>query len=77
MQKLHEFTNDNKFVDATQKMKYDSNGNIVFNFGKHMGKPVGESLSKDRQYYNWMLNKEFSTQVKQIIKRLVKEYEQG
>lgn len=75
MKAIHEFTNDNRFVDATQKMKYDINGDIVFNFGKYVGKPVGEALSNDRQYYNWILNKEFSSQVKQIVKRLVKEYE--
>ncbi len=74
---LHEFTNDLRFVDATQKMKYDLNGNIVFNFGKYVGQPVGKVLAKDKQYYHWMLSKEFSSQVKQIIQRLVKEYEEG
>lgn len=72
---LHKFTNDLRFVDATQKMKYDHNGQIVFSFGKYMGKPVAETLSRDKQYYNWMLNKEFSSQVKQTIKKLVREYE--
>lgn len=75
MQVVHDFTNDNRFVDATQRMKYDVDGEIVFNFGKYVGQPVGKALSKDRQYYNWILNKEFSSQVKQIVKRLVKEYE--
>lgn len=74
---LHRFTNDNRFVDATQRMKYDHNGEIVFSFGKYMGKPVAETLSRDKQYYNWMLNKEFSSQVKQIIKKLVREYERN
>lgn len=72
---LHDFTNDLRFVDATQKMKYDTNGVPVFNFGKYIGRPVAEVLSKDKQYYNWMLSKEFSSQVKQIIQKLVKEYE--
>lgn len=74
---LHDFTNDLRFVDATQKMKYDQNGAIVFTFGKYVGRPVGEMLSKDKQYYHWMLSKEFSSQVKQIIQKLVKEYEEG
>jgi DNA polymerase-3 subunit epsilon len=72
---LHEFTNDLKIVDVTQRLKYDSEGVIVFNFGKHIGKPVAETLSRDKQYYNWILNKEFSQQVKKIVKKLVKEYE--
>lgn len=72
---LHDFTNDLRLVDATQKLRYDINGEIVFNFGIHRGKPVAQVLSEDKQYYNWMLNKEFSFQVKQIIRRLVTEYE--
>ncbi|HMN89858.1 MAG TPA: 3'-5' exonuclease [Saprospiraceae bacterium] len=75
IQELHDFTNDQRFVDATQKMRYDQNGVIVFNFGKYNNQPVAEVLSKDKQYYNWILNKEFSSQVKQIVKKLVKEYE--
>ncbi|HMO37846.1 MAG TPA: 3'-5' exonuclease [Saprospiraceae bacterium] len=75
IQELHEFTNDQRFVDATQKMRYDQNGAIVFNFGKYNNQPVAEVLSKDKQYYNWILNKEFSSQVKQIVKKLVTEYE--
>lgn len=77
IQELHEFTNDMRFVDATQKLKYDQNGVIVFNFGKYNNQPVAQVLSKDKQYYNWILNKEFSSQVKQIVKKIVKEYEQA
>ncbi len=76
MEAIHRFTNDNRFVDATQRMKRNPDGVVVFNFGKHIGKPVAATLANDKQYYNWILNKEFSSQVKQIVKRLVKEYEQ-
>ena len=75
VQALHNFTNDQRFADATQKMRYDVDGSIVFNFGKYNGQPVAEVLSRDKQYYNWILNKEFSSQVKQLVKKLVKEYE--
>jgi len=73
---LNAFTNDLRTVDATKRLKYDHNGQIVFNFGKHMGKPAAKTLYEDRQYYNWILNKEFSFQVKQIVRKLVKDYEQ-
>lgn len=72
---LHDFTNDLSIVDVTQKLKYDSNGVVVFNFGKYIGQPVASNLSRDKQYYNWILEKEFSHQVKKIVKKLVKEYE--
>jgi len=74
MNAIHEFTHDNRLIDVTQRLKYDAQGQIVFNFGKHIGKPVAETLSKDKQYYHWILDKEFSTQVKQLVKKLVKEY---
>jgi DNA polymerase-3 subunit epsilon len=74
---LYSFTNDQQIVDATQRLKYDHNGTIVFNFGKYLGKPAAEVLYTDQQYYHWMLNKEFSFQVKKIIKRLVTEYKQS
>ncbi|MBT8219117.1 MAG: 3'-5' exonuclease [Bacteroidia bacterium] len=76
MRFLHEFTTDSRMIDGTQRLKYNKNGIIVFNFGKYAEKPVAETLFKDRQYFNWMLNMEFSAQVKQKIKELVKEYEQ-
>lgn len=77
MQAIHDFTNDMRFLDATQKMKLDANGLPVFAFGKYNGKPVGETCYKDRNYYNWILNKEFSSQVKQIVKELFKEHEKS
>jgi DNA polymerase III subunit epsilon len=75
MQALHEFTNDLRLVDATQKLKYDHNGVVVFNFGKYVGQPVAPLLYKDKQYYHWILDKEFSAQVKQTVRKLVKDYE--
>lgn len=71
---IHEFTHDNRLIDVTQRLKRDHKGQIVFNFGKYIGQPVAEVLSRDKQYYHWILDKEFSTQVKQIVKKLVKEY---
>ncbi len=75
--KLASFTNDARTVDVTQRLKYNQRGEIVFNFGKYIGKNAAEILSKDRQYYNWILEKDFSAQVKQIVKRIVKEYDQA
>lgn len=75
VQALHEFTNDNRFVDVTQKLKYDTNGVVVFNFGKYVGQAAAPILVKDKQYYNWIMNKEFTSQVKQAVKKLVKDYE--
>jgi DNA polymerase-3 subunit epsilon len=74
MDALNEFTNDLNIVDVTQRLKFDENKKIVFNFGKHMGQEVGKTLYKDRQYLNWILEKEFTNQVKKIVKQEVKAY---
>jgi len=75
MKLLHEFTTDDKMIDATMKLKYNHEGVIIFNFGKYNGKPAAKVLYEDRNYYNWILNKEFSSQVKQLVKKLLKEYQ--
>jgi len=74
---LYDFTNDQNILDATQRLKYNQNGTVVFNFGKYMGRPAAEVLYNDQQYYHWMLNKEFSFQVKKIIQRLVSDYKKN
>lgn len=73
MASLEAFTNDLNTVDVTQRLKYDHNREIIFNFGKYSGQKVVDVLAKDKNYYNWIMEKEFSSQVKQIIKKLVKE----
>ncbi len=75
MQALHEFTNDARMLDATQRLKYDMHGTVVFNFGKYVGQSVIDVLAKDKNYYHWIMEKEFSSQVKQIVKKLMKENE--
>ena len=70
MKSLHQFTNDLKTLDATQKLRYNEKGEVVFNFGKYNGKPVGPVLYQDNQYYQWILKKEFSSQVKQMVQKI-------
>lgn len=77
MQVLHDFTNDLNFLDATQKLRVQPDGKVVFNFGKYMGQPVMDILAKDKNYYFWMLEREFSSQFKQIIKQMMKDLEKG
>lgn len=73
IQALHDFTNDLNFLDATQKLRVQPDGVVVFNFGKHMGQPVKEVLKKERNYGVWIQEREFSSQVKQIIRQMMKE----
>ncbi|MEO7176758.1 MAG: 3'-5' exonuclease, partial [Saprospiraceae bacterium] len=69
IQVLHDFTNDLRTPDATQKLRYEPDGTIVFNFGKYVGKTIGQVQEAEASYLQWILQKEFSTQLKQIIRK--------
>jgi DNA polymerase-3 subunit epsilon len=76
MQALHDFTQDIRTIDITNRLKYNDKGEVVFNFGKFTGHPVKKILSEDKNYYFWILNKEFSVQVKNKVREIMKEIEQ-
>jgi DNA polymerase-3 subunit epsilon len=73
--KIAEFLLDRNSIDVTQRLRVDINGIIVFNFGKYIGQPVAKTVYEDRQYYFWIQEKDFSFQVKKIVKKLLEEYE--
>ena len=75
VQALHEFTTDLRFLDATQRLRADEQGNVVFNFGKYRGQSLREVFQREPNYLNWILNNDFSVQVKNLVKKLKKEYE--
>ncbi len=73
MKALHDFVNDLRFLEPTQKLKMNSDGEIVFSFGKYNNQPVKDVFKKDPNYHNWIQKMEFSTLMKQIVKRIYKE----
>jgi DNA polymerase-3 subunit epsilon len=75
VQALHDFTNDLKTPDVTQKLRYNEQGVIVFNFGKYTGMTFEQVWDRESNYFYWILDKEFSFQVKSIIKKFIKEKE--
>ncbi len=68
---LADFTHDKRMVDVTQRLKYNPEGEVVFNFGKFSGKKVRDIISNDRQYYAWIMDKDFSVQVKKAVKKIM------
>ena len=74
---LHEFTTNNEYVDVTRRLKRDKDGEIVFNFGKFKGRRVKDILRSERNYYQWIMEKDFSVQVKQKVKELMHEIRSG
>ncbi len=77
LDEVHDFCNDLRYLDATQRMKLGPDGTPVFAFGKYNNQPVGKTLYKDRNYYNWIQTKDFSAQVKKQTKQLLAKYEAG
>ncbi|MFZ1703207.1 MAG: 3'-5' exonuclease [Saprospiraceae bacterium] len=73
MTALAEFTNNEDMLDVTQRLKYNAKREVVFNFGKYIGQPVKEVFLIEKNYYSWIMEKEFSAQVKQIVDKIYKE----
>ena len=63
---LHQLTNKN-MVDLAGRMVYDSNGNELFNFGKHRNKKVIEVFRKEPSYYDWMMKGDFPLETKRRL----------
>ena len=76
MKSLSAFTFDKRMVDVTQRLKYNPDGEIVFNFGKYTGKKVRDIISNDKQYYAWIMDKDFSVQVKKAVKKIMDDIKQ-
>ncbi len=65
---LHNFCNNgNEIVDFAGKFKRDESGEIIFAFGKNMGKPV----LKERNYLTWILEGEFPFHTKYCVNKIL------
>ena len=73
MQSIHDFINDGRHVDVTQRLKRDPHGTVVFNFGKYTGQAVADVLRREPHYGDWILKKEFGIQVKNYIREAMRE----
>ena len=73
IQAVHEFISDYKVVDYTQRLRRDYKGEIIFNFGKYMNQRVADVFRRDKNYYHWIMQKDFSSQVKKIVQKIMQE----
>lgn len=64
---LHDFTNIHKNADLAGRIVYNEQGIEVFNFGKHIGKPVEQVLKDEPSYYAWMMNGDFPLYTKRVL----------
>lgn len=65
--------NDRKMLDITGKFKYNDEGNIIFNFGKHKDEVAGKIKYSDKKYLEWMVAKtsNFHPSVKEIATKVL------
>ena len=70
---LFAFTRDHRVVDYTQRLRRNYKGEIIFNFGKYMNQKVEDVFRRDKNYYHWILQKDFSSQVKKIVKNIMEK----
>jgi DNA polymerase-3 subunit epsilon len=65
--KLSEFSAQNRCVDFVGRIVLNEKGVETFNFGKYKGVPVEEVFEKDPAYYGWMMNNEFPLYTKKVL----------
>ncbi len=64
---IHAFCNPGDIVDVARYLARDGSGSVVYNFGKHKGKPV----ASEPDYAQWMMESEFPEATKLILRRLI------
>lgn len=70
VESIVKFTGEDEIVDFARRLVYE-NGVIVFNFGKHKGKPVVQVLKEEPQYYDWMMKGDFALHTKQKLTEIL------
>jgi len=56
-----------KMADLAGRMVYSHKDEIVFNFGKHRGKPVAQVLKAEPSYFDWMMRGDFTRDTKRKL----------
>lgn len=70
IEKLAEYSSQNRNVDFMGRLIYDDNNREVINFGKYKGKVAEEVLRKDPAYYEWIMKGDFSKNTKNCFTRI-------
>ena len=72
--RLSSFSAFNNNADLAGRIVFNEQGQEVFNFGKHKGKPVEQVFREEPSYYSWMMNGDFSLDTKQVLTKLYNEF---
>lgn len=58
-----------KNADISGKLVYDGKGEVVYNFGRHMGKRVKD----EKGYAEWMIKNDFPEDTKRVLREILKK----
>jgi len=64
---LAEFSSRSNNADLMGRIVFNEEGEEVFNFGKHRGKPVSQILEREPSYYNWIMDGNFPLYTKKVL----------
>ena len=68
--KLSDFSSQNRNVDLAGRLIYDDQHREVINFGKYKGQPAEDVLRKDNGYYGWIQQGDFTKNTKDCFTRI-------
>jgi DNA polymerase-3 subunit epsilon len=69
MKKIHALVNE-RMVDLAGRFVFNSQGQEVFNFGKHKGKTIDQALKEEPGYYEWMMKGDFPLDTKRKLTQI-------
>ena len=67
---LSDYSSKTRNVDLAGRVVRNDEGVVVFNFGQHRGKSVEEVLTKTPQYYDWIQNRDFAEDTKNVLREI-------
>ena len=70
MEKLSEFSSQNRNVDLMGRLIFNDDRKEVINFGKYKGRLAEEVLAHDPGYYSWIMGGDFANNTKKAFTRV-------
>ena len=67
---LAKYSIQNRFMDYAGRIILNDKDEPVFNFGKHKGRTVREVFRIDPNYYDWMMDGDFTRDTKKVLTEL-------
>ena len=77
VEELADFSNTDRALDLPARIVLGKDDEPVFNFGKHKGEKVRDVWMRDRSFFNWIYQGDFSANTKNVLRRLEAQYRMG